>query len=93
MLPERVGQDWISSGRRARMEAVLDAWYARLKSYLPPDAEEDRPVFDLWAKRWIWKPLSGSDFPDVHTDGYFALSYVWGDASAQKEIEVDGKIV
>jgi hypothetical protein len=45
MLPERASQNWISPGRRARMETVLSAWYARLKSYLPPGTEEDRPIF------------------------------------------------
>ena len=55
------------------METVLDAWYVRLKSYLPPGAEEDRPILDLLAKRWIWKPLSGSGFPDAHRDGYTSV--------------------
>jgi Heterokaryon incompatibility protein (HET) len=64
-----------------------------LKAIFPQEPRKTALSFDLWAKRWFWKPLSGSDFPDMHTDGYFGLSYVWGDASAQKEIEVDGKIV
>lgn len=93
MIPERGSRDWINSARRGRMEDLLDDWSARLLSYLALGNQDDRPILDLWAKTRIRKPVSSSDFPDAHGDGYFALSYVWGDASVQKEIGVEGRAV